>query len=268
MQERAELLGLIYDRIRMDEAVARCMAWCEGPRSSHTVITANASIICLMRRDAELARACQAGDLILADGMSVVWAGGWAGVRFPERVAGVDLLGRLLAAGAERKLSVYFLGAKPEVVSRLAALCAERYPGLTVAGWRDGYFKPADHEGIAEEIRARAPHLLFVGMPSPFKEVFCERFRERMNVPVIMGVGGSFDVHAGVIKRAPRLFQRLGMEWSWRLLMEPRKMWKRYLTTNSEFLWLALREAVARRRGRTARAGSVDPSPPPPPPGA
>ena len=262
MQPRAELLGLPYDRIAMDDAVARCMEWCTGPRTSHTVITANASIICLMRRDAELARACQAGDLVLADGMSVVWAGRWAGVRFPERVAGVDLLGRLLAAGGERKLSAYFLGAKPEVVRRLAELCAERYPGLTVAGFRDGYFKPADHEAIAEDIREKAPHLLFVGMPSPFKEVWCERYRARLEVPVIMGVGGSFDVHAGYIKRAPRLFQRLGMEWSWRLNMEPRKMWRRYLTTNSEFLWLALREAVARRRARPAGGAGADTSPP------
>jgi N-acetylglucosaminyldiphosphoundecaprenol N-acetyl-beta-D-mannosaminyltransferase len=265
VHERAELLGLTYDRIGMDQAVARCMAWCQGPRASHTVITANASIICLMRRDAELARACRAGDLVLADGMSVVWAGGWAGVRFPERVAGVDLMGRLLAAGAERKLSAYFLGARPEVVKRLAELCAERYPGLTVAGFRDGYFKAEDHAAIAEDIRARAPHLLFVGTPSPFKETWCERFRARLEVPVIMGVGGSFDVHAGVIRRAPRAFQRLGLEWSWRLLMEPRKMWRRYLTTNSEFLWLALREAAARRLGRPARrGGDADPTPPSP----
>ncbi len=265
MHARAELLGLTYDRIGMDEAVARCVEWCAGPRVSHTVITANASIICLMRRDAELARACVAGDLILADGMSVVWAGGWAGVKFPERVAGVDLLGRLLAAGGERKLSVYVLGAKPEVVKRLAELCAERYPGLTVAGYRDGYFKPADHEAIAEDIRAKAPDMLFVGMPSPFKEVWCEKYRARLEVPVIMGVGGSFDVHAGFIQRAPRLFQRLGLEWSWRLLMEPRKMWKRYLTTNTEFLWLALREAFARRLRPGRRSSGVDPSSPPGP---
>jgi N-acetylglucosaminyldiphosphoundecaprenol N-acetyl-beta-D-mannosaminyltransferase len=257
---RAELLGLPFDRIVMGEAVERCMSWCEGARASHTVITANASILCQMRRDPELARACAAGDLVLADGMSVVWAGSWAGVRFPERVAGVDLMGNLLAAGARRGLGAYFLGAKPEVVARLAELCAERYPGLKVCGFRDGYFKPADHEAIAEEIRACAPHLLFVGMPSPFKEVWCERFRARLEVPVIMGVGGSFDVHAGYIQRAPAIFQRLGMEWSWRLLMEPRKMWKRYLTTNSEFLWLAAREAVARRlRGHRPAGGSPQP---------
>ena len=100
-----------------------------------------------------------------------------------------------------------------------------------------------------EDVRRCAPHLLFIGMPSPFKETWCERFRGRLDVPVMIGVGGSFDVLAGFIQRAPRWAQRLGMEWAWRLLMEPRKLWKRYLTTNSEFLWLAGREVVARRLG-------------------
>jgi N-acetylglucosaminyldiphosphoundecaprenol N-acetyl-beta-D-mannosaminyltransferase len=86
-------------------------------------------------------------------------------------------------------------------------------------------------------------------MPSPFKEVWCELYRERLDVPVIMGVGGSFDVHAGHIRRAPEWMQRIGMEWSWRLLMEPRKMWKRYLLTNTQFAWLAAREIVSRRIG-------------------
>ena len=109
---------------------------------------------------------------------------------------------------------------------------------------------------IVEEIRASQPHLLFVGMPSPFKEVWCERHRERLNVPVIIGVGGSFDVLAGFIRRAPRWAQAAGLEWLWRLLMEPRKLWKRYLTTNCEFVWLAGREIVARRLGRMPAAQS------------
>jgi N-acetylglucosaminyldiphosphoundecaprenol N-acetyl-beta-D-mannosaminyltransferase len=159
----------------------------------------------------------------------------------------VDLMGRLLEAGSERGLSAYFLGAKEEVVSKLAALCAERYPGLTVAGHRDGYFGREQHESIADEIRRLAPHMLFVGMPTPFLEIWCERYRERLDVPVIMGVGGSFDVHAGHVRRAPRWMQGVGMEWSWRLMMEPRKMWKRYLTTNSQFAWLAAREILSRR---------------------
>lgn len=247
---RADLLGLTFDGVTMDEAVGRCVAWCAAPRAPHVVITANASHLCMMRRDPLLRAACQAGDLVVADGMSVVWAFRLAGLRLPERVAGVDLMARLMSAGAERRLRVYFLGARREVVARLAEDCASRYPGLVVAGFRDGYFPASDQESVAEEIRRRSPHLLFIGMPSPIKEVWCERYRRHLDVPVMMGVGGSFDVLAGYIRRAPTWVQSIGMEWFWRLMMEPRKLWRRYLTTNGEFLWLAGREALARRLGR------------------
>jgi N-acetylglucosaminyldiphosphoundecaprenol N-acetyl-beta-D-mannosaminyltransferase len=204
----------------------------------------------MMRRDPELMASCKAGDLIVADGMSVVWALRAAGTPVPERVPGIDLMSQLLAAGGREQLRVYFLGARPEVVARLAEDCARTYPGLVVAGYRDGYFSAADHEAIIADIKARAPHMLFVGMPSPFKETWCQRHRARLDVPVIVGVGGSFDVLAGFVRRAPRLVQSIGFEWAWRLLMEPRKLWKRYLTTNSEFIWRAGREIVQRRLGR------------------
>ena len=246
---RTELLSLPFDPETMDSAVARCLSWCEGPRAPHTVITANAAILCMMREDPELRRACEAGDLILCDGASVLWTSRMMGEPLPERVAGVDLMAHLLEAGARRGLSAYFLGAKEEVVSALARESGERYPGLVVAGYRNGYFKPDQHQAIVEEIRAKRPHMMFVGMPSPFKETFCERWRERLDVPVIMGVGGSFDVLAGYVRRAPRPVQSAGMEWAWRLAMEPRKMWKRYLTTNTQFVVLAGREIAARRLG-------------------
>jgi len=246
-KRRADLLGLPLDGITMQAAIDRCLSWCTGPRAPHTVITANSAIVCMMRRDRELRRSCVAGDLIVADGMSLVWASRLAGVPLPERVTGVDLMSALLAEGARRRLRVYFLGARPAVVSKLATACARYLPGLEVTGYRDGYFSARDDLAIVEEIRACAPHLLFVGMPSPFKETWCERHRERLDVPVIMGVGGSFDVLAGVVRRAPRWMQAAGMEWAWRLLMEPRKMWRRYLATNSEFLWVAGREIAGRR---------------------
>jgi N-acetylglucosaminyldiphosphoundecaprenol N-acetyl-beta-D-mannosaminyltransferase len=208
----------------------------------------------MMRRDAELAAACRAGDLILADGMSVVWTARLAGLGFPERVAGVEMMERLLEAGAPRGLRVFFLGARAEVVKALVDRCARDFPGLVVAGYRDGYFGPADHASVVAGIRESAPHLLFVGMPSPFKETWCERHRAALDVPVIMGVGGAFDVLAGFVRRAPRPLQVLGLEWSWRLLMEPRKMWKRYLVTNSEFVWRAAGEIARLRRGLPGRA--------------
>jgi N-acetylglucosaminyldiphosphoundecaprenol N-acetyl-beta-D-mannosaminyltransferase len=248
--ERAELLGLSFDAVTMETAVARCLEFCRAPRASHVVITANASHLCMMRHNAELAAACRAAHLTVADGMPVVWALRGSGQPAPERVPGVDLMDRLLAAAAKHTLSIYFLGATREVIQTLAKNSLIRYPGLEIAGFRDGYFGPKDHQAIVEEIRASGAHILFVGMPSPFKETWCQRYRERLDVPVIMGVGGSFDVLAGYVRRAPRWMQSAGLEWFWRLLMEPRKLWRRYLTTNSEFIWLAGREIVARRLGR------------------
>lgn len=246
---RVELMGLSFDPETMHSAVERCLQWCAGPRIPHTVITANARVLCMMRRDPELRQACRSGDLVLADGMSVVRALRLARTPVPERVSGVDLLARLLEVGAGRQLRVFFLGAREEVVRRLVESCRSKYPGLVVAGYRNGYFPATDELAVAEQIRESRPHLLFVGMPSPFKEVFLERHRARLEIPILMGVGGSFDVLAGYRTRAPRWIRDLGMEWAWRLLMEPRRMWKRYLTTNTEFLWAAGREALARRRG-------------------
>ena len=118
-----------------------------------------------------------------------------------------------------------------------------------MVGYRDGYFKPSDHEEIVAEIARLAPDMLFVGMPSPFKEAWCQRYREKLGVPVIVGVGGTFDVLTGYVRRAPRWLQSIGMEWWWRLAMEPRKMWRRYLSTNTDFLWQAARFIVRRRMG-------------------
>jgi N-acetylglucosaminyldiphosphoundecaprenol N-acetyl-beta-D-mannosaminyltransferase len=248
--ETAELLGLSFDLVTMETAVARCLEFCRAPRTSHTVITANAFHLCMMRRDRELAASCRAAQLTVADGMSVVWALRASGQPAPERVAGVDLMARLLAAAGKHRLRVYFLGARREVVGALVETTRKRYPGIDIAGFRDGYFGLDDHLDIVEEIRGSRAHIVFVGMPSPFKETWCERHRERLNVPVIISVGGSFDVLAGFVRRAPRWAQIAGLEWLWRLLMEPRKLWKRYLTTNLEFIWLAGREIVARRVDR------------------
>lgn len=245
--DRSELLGLAFERARMPAIVARCVKWCRAPRASHIVITANASHLCMMRHDNALRDACQAGDLSVADGMSVVWALRMLGRPVPERVAGIDLMTNLLETGSKQCLRVYFLGARREVVEALVAICKERYPGLVVAGYRDGYFGPDAHVSIVEEIRTCEPDLLFVGMPSPFKETWCQQYRDRLAVPVIIGVGGSFDVLAGYVSRAPRLVQAVGFEWAWRLMMEPRKLWRRYATTNTEFLWLVGREFLSRR---------------------
>lgn len=244
---RSELLGLDFERVKTPDMVERCLAWCRGPRRSHIVVTANASHLCMMRSDDTLRHACQRADAAVADGMSVVWALRALGRPVPERVAGIDLMTQLLEAGSKEGLRVYFLGARKEVLERLLAICRERYPGVVIAGSRNGYFGKDSHESIVNDIASCAPHMLFVGMPTPFKDVWCQTHRDRLAVPVIIGVGGSFDVLAGYIKRAPRFAQVIGLEWAWRLMMEPRKLWRRYATTNSQFIWLVGKELLARR---------------------
>jgi N-acetylglucosaminyldiphosphoundecaprenol N-acetyl-beta-D-mannosaminyltransferase len=246
---RSEMLGLEFVREDMPQVVARCLSWTREPRRSHILVTANASHLCMMRRDAMLRDACVAADLTVADGMSVVWALSLLGRPVPGRVAGIDLMTALLASASTEGLRVYLLGGRQDVLDALVAQCGHRYPGMVIAGARNGYFTADEHEAIVDEIRDSAPDLLFVGMPSPFKEVFCQTYRERLNVPIIIGVGGSFDVLAGFIRRAPGTVQKLGLEWAWRLGAEPRRLWKRYLTTNAEFISLVLREVWRERRG-------------------
>jgi len=246
---RVRLFGSPFDAATCEEALRTCLRWCREARLPHTLITLNAALVVMMRRDGALRSACAAGDLVVADGVPVVWASRLLGAPLPARLAGVDLMTRLLELASRERLRVFLLGAKPEVVRALAERCGHEFPGAVVAGWRDGYFKTDDQPEVIRQVRDSRADMLFVGMPSPFKEVWCERHREALGVPLIMGVGGSFDVLAGYIRRAPRWLQRTGMEWSWRLMMEPRKMWKRYLVTNCTFIGLTAGALLRRLLG-------------------
>jgi N-acetylglucosaminyldiphosphoundecaprenol N-acetyl-beta-D-mannosaminyltransferase len=234
--ERITFMGCPLDVVTPDKAADRAIEWCRGARRPHTLVTVNAAMLVMMQSDPALARACCAGDLIVADGVPVVWASRLATSGLPSRVAGVDLMANLLRRGSEARLSAFFLGAKEDVVVGLARLCEDKYPGLRVAGYRNGYFGEKDYQDVIGRIGNSGADMLFVGMPTPFKEIWCEEHRDELGVPLIMGVGGSFDVLTGRIRRAPVLLQNLGMEWFWRLAMEPRKMWKRYLICNSRFI--------------------------------
>ena len=253
--ERIDFLGCPMDSTTMAGTVEKCLEWCRADeRTSHVLLTANAAILVMMQSDEELREVARWAEWSVPDGVPVVWASRLVGTPLRSRVAGVDLMAELLRVGNEQKLRVYFLGAKQEVIERLVEICAETYPELVVAGYRNGYFGEDDHEAIIGAIRDSNADILFVGMPTPFKEIGCHAHREELATPVLLGVGGSFDVLGGFVKRAPRWMQRIGMEWFWRLLMEPRKMWKRYLITNSSFIWLTFR-AMCRNRLGIGRRG-------------
>ena len=197
-----------------------------------------------MRSDALLREGVLTGDLILADGAPLVWLSRLKSTPLPERVAGIDLMRELLQFADDRRARVYFLGATAPVVEQVIAATRADFPRLIVAGSRDGYFSEGEQAEVAAGIRDSRPDILLVAMSSPKKEIFLKRWAVTMAVPICHGVGGSFDVVAGVTRRAPLWMQRTGLEWFFRVLQEPRRMWKRYLVTNTKFLVLAVRDLL------------------------
>jgi N-acetylglucosaminyldiphosphoundecaprenol N-acetyl-beta-D-mannosaminyltransferase len=210
----------------------------------------NAANLVMAHDDPAYGADLAAADLVTADGQSVVWGARLFGIAVPERVTGIDLMEALLGIAGPRGWSIYLLGARPEVVARLAERLTAR--GVAVAGFRDGYFGADDGPAVADAIRDSGAQLCFVGTPSPQKERFIIGTARPAGVPFSIGVGGSFDVLAGELRRAPSFVQRMGMEWVFRLLQEPRRLFPRYAVTNTRYVGLML-GAAARRRPRTAR---------------
>jgi N-acetylglucosaminyldiphosphoundecaprenol N-acetyl-beta-D-mannosaminyltransferase len=229
----------------MDETVERIRSWVAAGRLRQHVVL-NAAKVVELERSPDLAEVIRRCDLVSPDGVSVVWASRLLGRPLPERVSGIDLMERLVAAAAKDGRTVYFLGARPEVVARTVEVLQARHPDLRVAGFHHGYW--TDDEEMVARIREAAPDYLLVGIPSPRKEFWLSANLRSLGVPFAMGVGGSFDVIAGVHRRAPRWAREHGLEWLWRLLQEPRRMWRRYLIGNWRFIALVLRERLRRPR--------------------
>jgi N-acetylglucosaminyldiphosphoundecaprenol N-acetyl-beta-D-mannosaminyltransferase len=248
---RAEVLGCPVDRVVMSEAVARCEGLLHAGRPARHVAV-NAAKLVAMEKDARLRRIVHDSDLITADGQSVVWASQLLGDPLPARVAGIDLMLELLDLANRKGYRVFILGARQAVLDRALRRLRSRYPGLTLAGWRNGYFTDDETPEIVAEIAAAQPDMLFVAMSSPGKEYFLGRHGAATGVPLMMGVGGAVDVIAGETRRAPVLLQRAGFEWGFRLLQEPRRLFGRYLVTNSRFMVKLAAEAL-RRRFRSRR---------------
>lgn len=234
---RVRFLDLPVDIASMDETLDRASdAMRTRRRLQHVALNVaklvNARTNPLLKQDLETA------DFVGIDGMGIVIGLRLAGIKGAERVAGIDLMMQLLARCADEGFRPYFLGATPEVVARAADVARQRFPGIDFAGVRDGYFDAAGERDVVEAIRASGADCLFVGMPTPRKERFLAQYRDALNVPFIMGVGGSFDVLAGKVDRAPPWMQRTGLEWLHRLLQEPGRMWRRYASTNLSYAGL------------------------------
>lgn len=242
------VLGAPIRAATLEEAVQLCDEAIQSRRRT-LIGVVNAAKLVNMRSDAALRKAVLAADVIFADGMSVVWAARRLGHRLPERVAGIDLMTRLMEHSAARGYRCYLLGATQDVLDEVVRRAQQEH-GVRIAGARNGYFDAEEEPSLAREIADSGADILFAAMSSPKKELFLARWADELNCPVLHGVGGAFDVMAGKVKRAPATWQRLGLEWLYRVLQEPGRLWRRYLVTNSAFCWWVGREWLARRLGR------------------
>jgi N-acetylglucosaminyldiphosphoundecaprenol N-acetyl-beta-D-mannosaminyltransferase len=234
--EKVTLFGVPVDNLTLAETVDRVEEMIRrGPTHQHVVV--NVDKIVKLQRDPALREAILGCDLINADGQPIVWASRLLGRALKERVTGIDLFGALIDRCGERGFRPYLLGARQEVVDKVAALLQ---PKVKLAGWRNGYWD--DDAAVVAQIRQAKPDLLFVAMSSPKKELFLKRWKDQLQVPFVMGVGGTFDVVAGLVSRAPKWMQAGGLEWLYRLGQEPRRMWRRYLVEDMPFFWLLIKE--------------------------
>jgi N-acetylglucosaminyldiphosphoundecaprenol N-acetyl-beta-D-mannosaminyltransferase len=230
----------------MRETVAQIECAIEERRLVQHVVV-NVAKLVSMRDNRDLHRAVTACDIINIDGMGIVFGARMLGHQVPERVAGIDLFFELVALSARKQYRVFLLGGSADVIDEAATRIRHRFPDLNIVGQHHGYFWD-DEMRVVDLIRQCDAQLLFVAITSPKKEIFISRWSNRLSVNFVMGVGGTFDLLAGRTTRAPLWMQRSGLEWFYRLIQEPRRMWRRYLVTNVRFAYLIARELLCSRR--------------------
>jgi N-acetylglucosaminyldiphosphoundecaprenol N-acetyl-beta-D-mannosaminyltransferase len=205
------------------------------------IVTLNATGLMMADRDLSFRRYVEQAERVVADGQPLVWASKLFGQPLPERVAGIDLIERIASLAAQYGFGIFLLGARTDTVASAASELQRRHPGLVIAGHHHGFIGD-DPSGAVDQIVRSGANILLVGMGSPRQEQFLDKHWEQLDVGIAMGVGGSFEVLADQVRRAPRWAQRIGLEWVFRMAQEPRRLTSRYLAT---FWWLTRRTAAA-----------------------
>lgn len=234
---RPEFLSIIENGIKSGRQIAQ--------------FGVNSATINDIVRNEEFRYTINNADLVHIDGMSVVWALRSFGYTVPERVATPDLADDILAMADRQRLSIFLFGAKESTLSLCQQNIEKKFPNLIISGSRNGYYKPEEEKEIFDLINKARPDILLLGMSSPKKELFFESYRHKLEARYILGVGGYFDIMSGLIRRAPRWMQDTGLEWLFRLMQEPRRLWKRYLIGIHQFFWLVTEEKFRRIFKRT-----------------
>jgi N-acetylglucosaminyldiphosphoundecaprenol N-acetyl-beta-D-mannosaminyltransferase len=239
ISERIFVFGIPINVLTLEETL-KCIENSIDLRQQIHHVVVNAAKMVRAQKDEELKESIINCDIINADGQAVVWASRILNQPLPERVAGIDLMQKLVELSAKKEYRIFFLGAKEEIVRKVVEKYTLQYGNQIIAGYRNGYFLKEEEEEVAQQIYNARPDILFVAITSPKKEIFLNKYKTHIQAPFIMGVGGSFDVVSGLVKRAPKWMQDAGLEWFYRVLQEPGRMWKRYLITNSQFILMVL----------------------------
>ena len=219
---KANILGCQVDKITMDEAVKKVASYIKNKENRH-IITLNAEILYRALSDEKLKTVINQADLVTPDGAAIVWASRKLGDPVPERVTGIDLMEALVKEASQQGWKLYLYGAAPGVAELAAANLQKKYKNLNIVGTKDGYISSDLMPDLVADIQAKKPDILFVALGAPKQEFWINMYKDIIRVPVSIGVGGSFDVLAGQVKRAPKLFQDLHAEWLYRLIKEPRR---------------------------------------------
>jgi N-acetylglucosaminyldiphosphoundecaprenol N-acetyl-beta-D-mannosaminyltransferase len=251
-----ELFGCLVDNLSMSETVAVVSEFVRSGRP-HQHVVVNVDKIIKASRDPELRRIINSCPLVNVDGMPLVWAARLLGKRIQHRVTGVDLFLRLMDEAASRGWRVFLLGAEEDVVSRVRRDYQARHPQIRIIGHRNGYWLPSEERAVVQQIQDSKPELLFVAMSSPRKEEFLDKYQPHLQIPFAMGVGGSFDIAAGRTKRAPVWMQDCGLEWFYRFLQEPRRLFRRYFIDGMLFVFLLAEAAWKMRRPSSRQADAT-----------
>lgn len=239
-------MGLAIDNLTMEETISIVEDFIKsGKPHQHVVINVNKAV--KAAKNMALRQIINNCDLVSADGMPIVWASRMLGKGLKERVSGIDLFINLLEVAEKKNFKVYFLGATAEVVDKVIEVVGAKHPELIITGWRNGYWNSGEESQIVEKIKTSRPDILFIAIPSPQKEIFSSRNLRNLDVPFVMGVGGSFDVLAGKTKRAPLWMQKSGLEWFYRFLQEPGRLFKRYFIEGTYFLIYFFKELFSTR---------------------
>ncbi len=237
------LFGLRYELYSKAETISKICASIDSGKKGFIRGDLNVSTIVSCQQDKELLQAVNSSHLINMDGMGAIWGAKFLRLATPERVTGVDLFNDLLKVAEKNQYSVYFLGATDAVITQMIENVTKQLTSLRIAGFNDGYFWGKEAE-VVDKINASGANMLFIGIKSPEKETFIQNWAPKLNVEFIMGVGGTFDVVSGKVKRAPVWMQNSGLEWAYRVYQEPRRMWKRYAKSNFAFLNMLIKKKL------------------------